>query len=117
MNRETLKKYILETYSIESDQPWSNDPDSEVFRHRENKRWFAIVMRIKKNKLGISETDTIDVVNFKCDPNLIGSLRNEAGFYPAYHMSKKSWITAALDDSAADECIKMLIEMSYTATR
>ena len=34
--------------------------------------------------------ESIDVVNLKCDPLLIGSLRSEPGFFPAYHMNKDS---------------------------
>ena len=30
-------------------------------------------------------------------------LRREPGFYPAYHMNKETWITAALDGSTAEE--------------
>ena len=58
----------------------------------------------------------LDVVDLKCDPILIGSLRKEAGYFPAYHMSKASWITVALDGSVPDEQIKMLLDMSYDAT-
>ena len=60
--------------------------------------------------------DMMYVVNWKCDPILIGSLRKENGFFPAYHMNKASWITVALDGSVPDEQIKMLLDMSYNAT-
>ena len=56
------------------------------------------------------------LVNFKCAPILIGTLREEPGFFPAYHMSKDSWITVALDGSVSDDKIKMLLDMSYEAT-
>ena len=56
------------------------------------------------------------MVNFKCDPILIGSLRGQTGFFPAYHMNKANWITVALDGSVPDEQIKMLLGMSYDAT-
>ena len=65
---------------------------------------------------GIAGEELLDVVNFKRDPLLIGSLRDEVGFFPAYHMSKDSWITVALDGSVPDEKIKMLLDMSYQAT-
>ena len=38
------------------------------------------------------------------------------GIYPAYHMNKAYWVTAALDGSAEDETIKMLTRMSYRLT-
>ncbi len=45
-------------------------------------------MDVPKNKLGLAGSDVIDVVNLKCDPILIGSLRKEPGIFPAYHMNK-----------------------------
>jgi len=47
---------------------------------------------------------------------MIGSLLNEKGFFPAYHMSKSSWITIALDGSVDNEKIKWLIDISYALT-
>ena len=73
-------------------------------------------MDVPKNKLGLQGEEMLEVVNFKCDPILIGTLREEPGFFPAYHMSKDSWITVALDGSVSDDKIKMLLDMSYEAT-
>lgn len=116
MNRDDLEQFINENYNAESNYPWLKYPNYEVFRHSNNRKWFALIMDIPKNKLGLPGTDIIDVVNFKCDPLLIGSLLKEAGFFPAYHMNKESWITVALDKSVNDDTIKMLLDMSYDAT-
>ncbi len=116
MNRDDLEQFINENYNAESDYPWLKYPNYEVFRHSNNRKWFALIMDIPKNKLGLPGTDIIDVVNFKCDPLLIGSLLKEAGFFPAYHMNKESWITVALDKSVNNDTIKMLLDMSYVAT-
>ena len=116
MNRDDLEQFINENYNAESDYPWLKYPNYEVFRHSNNRKWFALIMDIPNNKLGLPGTDIIDVVNFKCDPLLIGSLLKEAGFFPAYHMNKESWITVALDKSVNDDTIKMLLDMSYDAT-
>ena len=59
----------------------------------------------------------IDVLNVKCDPLLIGSLRLKPGFYPAYHMNKDKWISIAMDGSVPSEEIKELVELSYQLTR
>ena len=116
MNRAELKRFILENYNVESDFPWLKYPNYEVFRHSNNQKWFALIMDIPKNKLGLQGSDLLDVVNLKCDTLLIGSLRCEPGFFPAYHMNKDSWITIALDGSVSDDKIKMLLDASYDAT-
>ena len=116
MDRGELKKYIFESYGIEPDCPWPKYPSYEVFRHGENRKWFALVMDIPRCRLGLDGDEVLTVVNLKCDPLLIGALRREAGFFPAYHMNKEQWITAALDGSADGEKLKMLVDMSYEAT-
>ena len=116
MERREIEQYIFDTYSVEPDYPWMDTPESAVFRHAGNRKWFALVTAVSKSKLGLQEQAPLDIVNLKCDPLLIGSLRMERGFFPAYHMNKDKWITAALDGSAPDDTIKMLLEMSYQAT-
>ena len=116
MNRVELKQLILDRYGIEPDYPWRRYPDYEVFRHDSNKKWFALIMDIPKNKLGLQGDEILDVLDLKCDSILIGSLLNETGFFPAYHMNKNSWITVALDGSVENGKIEMLLDMSYEAT-
>ena len=116
MERREIEQYIFDTYSVEPDYSWMDTPESAVFRHAGNRKWFALVTTVSKSKLGLQEQAPLDIVNLKCDPILIGSLRMEHGFFPAYHMNKDKWITAALDGSAPDDTIKMLLEMSYQAT-
>ena len=116
MNREDLERLILDNYNAEPEYPWMKYPRYEVFRHRGNRKWFALILDVPKNKLGLPETDILDVVNFKCSPLLIGSLLDGKSFFPAYHMSKENWITVALDGSVSDEQIKTLLDWSYEAT-
>lgn len=116
MDRKTLEAYIAETYGAEPEYLWEKYPTYAVFRHSDNRKWFAAVMTIPKTKLGIQQDGMIDIVDVKCDPILIGSLRSEPGFFQAYHMSKESWLTVSLDGSVAEDKIKMLVEMSFQAT-
>ena len=85
MNREELEAYILNHYSTEPDYPWADTSRAAVFRHAGNRKWFALVMEVPRDKLGLAGTEKLDIVNFKCDPILISSLRGETGIFPAYH--------------------------------
>ena len=116
MNKRELQKYIDETYNTDPDFPWASNPTFAVYRHRSNRKWFALVMDIPKSKLGLRKDGDIDIVNLKCEPALIGSLRSEKGFYPAYHMSKDKWISVALDGSVGDEQLLFLLDMSFELT-
>lgn len=116
MKRTEFEKHIKETYGTLPEYPWESQPSYAVFRHKDNKKWFAVTMRISKSKLGIKSDEHIDIVNLKCDPIVIGSLRSEQGFYPAYHMSKTHWITAVFDDKTDEEKLKWLLALSFELT-
>ena len=116
MNRKQFIQYVTEQYGVDGEYLWANYPGYCAFRHPNNHKWLVLVMDVPKNELGLQGTEILDVVNLKCDPILIGSLRKESGFFPAYHMSKAGSITVALDGSVPDEQIKMLLDMSYDAT-
>ena len=116
MNRADAEQYIRETYRTDPDFPWRTHPHFAVFRHGGNRKWFALLLEVPKKKLGLPGDGALDVLNVKCDPVLLGSLLGERGFFPAYHMNKTNWITVALDGTAADEIIRVLLDRSHAAT-
>ena len=117
MNREELEACILNHYSTEPDYPWADTPRAAVFRHANNRKWFALMTEVPRGRLGLPGAEPLDIVNFKCDPILIASLRGETGIFPTYHMNKASWITAALDGSVPAEMIELLLDVSYELTK
>ena len=117
MTRAELERYIAEIYSTQGENPWVQSPANTVFRHRHNRKWFAIIMDIPKEKLGLPSEEIISVANVKCDPRLIGSFREEPGIFPAYHMNKAHWLTIALDGSVEEGKLKFLLDMSYELTK
>ena len=116
MNRESLKKYIEENYSVEADYPWRKYPSYEVFRNNITGKWFAVIMTITADKLGMDCKDNIDIVNLKCDNFFGESVKKMAGVFPAYHMNKQHWISVVLNDSVDDDTVEMLLDMSYKLT-
>ncbi len=111
MERRDFLEYVKEQYGVDPEYPW--DDWNAVFRHPENNKWFALVMEVKRSKLGLPDDSVIDIVNVKSDPMLISTLRSNQGFFPAYHMNKENWLSIALDGTAPDEEIKSLLDMSY----
>ncbi len=116
MTLKELKQHIFDTYSVESDHPFAMDDVSCVYRHTDNRKWFALTMRVLYRTLGLPGDGSVDILNIKCDPILIGSLRGKPGFRPAYHMNKDKWITILLDGSAGQNDIIPLLAMSYDLT-
>ena len=115
MERKELFEWAKETYGTEPDYPW-NDWNC-VLRHKHNNKWYALIMEIEETKLGINSDKIVDVLNVKCDPLLIGSLRMKEGFYPAYHMNKDKWISILMDGAVPDNEIMELVELSYSLTK
>lgn len=116
LNRKSFDKYITDTYGITAEYPWGEDPGHAVYRHTSNKKWFAVSMIVHKSKFGLTEDCSVDVVNLKCDPLMIGSLHREKGIFPAYHMNKTYWISVFLDGTVDDETIKWLVDISFMLT-
>jgi len=114
MTRQDVFDYAKKEYGTEPDYPWLDD--NAVLRHADNNKWYALVMAVGRDKLGLSGDGTVDVLNVKCDPALAGSLRMQEGFHPAYHMNKDKWLTARLDGSAPADELKSLIDLSYDLT-
>ena len=114
MNRGDLERYITENYGAAGERLFAKDPATCVFRHQSNRKWFAVIMEIPKQKLGLREEGNVCVVNLKCDVRMIGSFRFEPGIYPAYHMNKSHWLTVSLEGT--QEHLKFLLDMSYQLT-
>lgn len=115
MNRNELFEWIKDRFGSEPEYLWVKFPNFAVFRNR-NGKWYAAVMDISKRKLGLEEDEIIDILNVKCDPLLIGSLRLKEGYFPAYHMNKDKWISIALSGKVDDDEIRSLVELSFELT-
>ena len=116
MTREEFEIYVEEHLGVHAERPFAKDQSTVIFRHAENRKWFAAVMTIQKKHLGIDGDGHIDVVNLKCDPEVIYSVISENGIYPAYHMNKKHWLSVCLDGSVDTDTVLWLLGISYDLT-
>ena len=117
MTKEEFKAHILEKYGVIGDNPFEEYDSTLVFRHTSNRKWFALLMTISKRKLGLSSDDKIDVVNVKCPQEIIDSMWQENGIFPAYHMNRAHWLSLALDGSVDNHTIEWLLDLSYDLTK
>ncbi|MBQ7940124.1 MAG: MmcQ/YjbR family DNA-binding protein [Clostridia bacterium] len=98
------------------DYPFDEDFETAVLRHADNRKWYAIVMRVSRQKFGFDSDEVIDVVNLKLPLEMFGSFGAADGVYQAYHMNKLHWISVLLPD-ASDDLIEFLVNASYEATK
>ena len=111
---KSIFEYAKNRWGTEPEYLWKNDSDSAVFRNKFNKKWYAIIMNVKKESLKMEGMGKAWVMNVKCDPMMIGSFISRKGFLPAYHMNKEHWMSIVIDDTdVSTEEILSVLEMSY----
>ena len=116
MTRKDVFHYVKKTYQIEPDYPFREDFDSAVLRHRDTKKWFALVMHVGADKLGHESGEVLDILTMKSEPMLIDSLVLRSSFHRAYHMNKTQWLSVELNDRISAKEIDSLIDLSYGLT-
>ena len=108
-------EHIKAEYGAELEFLWPDRyPGYAVFRHDDNKKWFALVATIFSKSLGLKEDKAIDVINLKFDKNQTYDFAETSNhIFPAYHMNKNNWITIWLDGTLPNGLIFELIKKSY----
>ena len=116
MTKQEFLDYCLNTYGTSPDYPFDEDFETAVFRHSDNRKWFALPMQVSRLKFGIDSDEVIDVVNLKLPTEMFGSFGAADGVYPAYHMNKLHWISVLLPD-APNDVVQFLLNASFEATK
>jgi len=115
--KQEILKHIEKKYRSKPEYLWKSYPDYAVFRHSDNRKWFALVATVDRKKLGNDGSGEVDVINLKVDDLMYRDmLIRETGILPAYHMNKLHWITVLLDGSVPKERVSDLLDMSFMAT-
>ena len=116
MTKQQFLSYCLNTYGTSPDYPFDEDFETAVFRHSDNRKWFALSMQVSRRKFGLDSDEVIDVLNLKLPTEMFGSFGAADGVYPAYHMNKLHWISVLLPD-APNDVVQFLLNVSFEATK
>ena len=116
MTKQQFFSHCLSTYSTSPDYPFEGDFETAVLRHADNRKWYALVMKVSRRKFGFVSDEVIDVVNLKLPTEMFGSFGATDGVYPAYHMNKLHWISVLLPD-APNDVVQFLVNVSFEATK
>lgn len=104
-------------YGVSPEYLWEGDFETAVLRHNDTKKWFAIIMNVKRSRLGLEGEGSADIMNVKCDPLLIDILVQRTGFMRAYHMNKQLWISVSLMGEVDKNEIFDLLNASFAMTQ
>lgn len=116
MIKQEFLSYCSGTYNTSPDYPFDEDFETAVLRHADNRKWYALVMRVSRRKFGFDSDEVVDVVNLKLPTEMFGSFGTADGVYPAYHMNKLHWISVLLLD-APEDVVRFLVNVSFEATK
>lgn len=111
--RTTVLDYALEKYATVPEYLWIPFPNYAVLRRADNKKWYAIIMDVPKNSLGLNGNERVDILDIKCNAFVREMLLRQKGFLSAYHLNRENWITALLDGSVDTTTLLDLIDQSY----
>ena len=108
MTENEIIEFSLKLANTFEDRPFSDDFETVVMKHKENQKWFALIMNIKDNVY----------LNVKTNPEYSELLRSTYKYIiPAYHMNKQHWNTIIVSENVDAILVKELIEESYQLTK
>lgn len=105
-------EYIKNKYDDEFEFLWEKS-NNAIVRHKENNKWYAAILTVSKNKIGIDSNEVVDIIDLKMLPEDIEEIVDNENYFLGYHMNKKHWITIILDGRVEIEEIYEFIDMSY----
>ena len=108
MLRNEIEKYIHKKYDALQEYPWADAPSYTTFKHKDNMKWFALIMNVRGE----------EYLNIKTNPEYSELLRKTYDYIiPAYHMNKEHWNTIILSDKCDKDLVGELLELSYELTK
>ncbi|MBQ8459217.1 MmcQ/YjbR family DNA-binding protein [bacterium] len=111
-----IAELIEEKYKDKPQFLWEKFPGCAVFKNPDNNKWYGAILNVDFSRLDTDKSGEIEVINIKLPEDKVLELHNIKGFYPAYHMNKKSWISIILNNTLSDKKIMSLIDESHNFT-
>lgn len=108
-----LVEYVSKRYGDELEFLWEKFSDNGIWRRKDTQKWYGVVLKISKRKLGIASDDIVEVLNLRIVPEELEALLGRKEFYPGWHMNKRHWFTVILDGSVSTAELQKLIQASY----
>lgn len=106
-------EYIEKRYGDKLEFLWEKFDDNAIWRNKQNKKWYGVLLIIHEKKLGLKSDSKIEVIDLRYQKEKIENIVDNKKVFPGYHMNKKSWITIKLDNSLDTKTICDLIDNSY----
>ncbi len=106
-------RHVKEKYGDKLEFLWANFPRNAVLRRQDNRKWYAAVLTVAQNKIGLAGDNIIEIVDVRMAPEDVAVRVDGQRIFHGYHMNKKHWVTLLLDGSMPEEELLALVDESY----
>ncbi len=114
---EEIFAYIKKKFKVSPEYPQTRRLYYAAFHHRDNKKQFALLADMPKNRPSLNGENTVTVLNVKIsDPLFTDLLLQRVGFFKGYPVGRSGWLAIALDGMVPFEEIRSWLDESYIAT-
>lgn len=113
LSARNIIRYVKNKYKDELEYLWPKFPKNAVFRRRDNGKWYAAILTVTKDKLGLPSDEMVEIIDLRGKTSEIERLVDGKNYFPGWHMNKKHWFTICLDGSVSAEEICCRIDESY----
>lgn len=106
-------KYVKGKYGNDLEYLWKKFPNNAVWKNKNNKKWYGLLLVLPESKLGIESDKTVDIIDLRYQKEKIKEIIDNKKVFAGYHMNKDNWITIKFDESVDIKKIYKLIDNSY----
>ena len=105
--------FVREQFGDELEFLWEKFPNNAIWRRKDNRKWYGLLLTLPKRKLGLQSEEIAEVVVLRLQPERMAETVDHKRYFPGWHMNKKSWYTIILDGTVPTAEIGRRLEESY----
>ena len=84
---------------------WADTPDCAIIRRADNKKWYAVFMKVAMSKFFPGAEGTTEVINL----HISSEIADGRLIFPAFHMNKRTWVSVLPDRGLSDNELLSLL--------
>ena len=65
--RGAILAYVREKFGTEPEYPWARYPHYAVLRQQQGRKWYALIMDVPPDRLGLAGDGPVEIINLKSD--------------------------------------------------
>lgn len=112
-DKRALFEYAFARYGDRPEYLWEDSPAGAVLRRSDNRKWYAVFLSVRADKLGLARSDTPEIVDFRMLPQELDAAVDGKRYFRGWHMNKKHWVTVVLGGTLPVARLQAMLDESY----